>query len=211
MAENMHLQAKFVQSSEKLFQCPPADIPEYAFIGRSNVGKSSLINYICNQKSLAMTSGKPGKTKLINHFLVNDEWFLVDLPGFGYAQISKKERQKFEKMILDYLQKRPNLVFTFLLIDGRIPPQEIDLEFAEWLGIHEIPFGLVFTKVDKSGGKNMEQIEAFKAKMLENWEELPPFWISSSSKQKGKEGIIETIFEFNAQFSDVVRERFENQ
>lgn len=182
--------AQFIGSFEKLEQCPKAIMPEFAFIGRSNVGKSSLINYITGVKNLAKTSSTPGKTRLLNYFLINENWQLVDLPGYGYAKLSKTEIARINQMIKDYLLNRKQLHTVFLLIDSRVPPQKIDLEFTNWLGENGIPFVLVFTKTDKV---KVTYIEDFKAKMLENWEELPQCFLTTSERKMGKEEILAFI------------------
>ena len=193
--------ARFVISNTDVAKCPPATLPEFAFIGRSNVGKSSLINMITNYKSLAKTSQKPGKTKLINHFQINQEqnnlnsgWFLTDLPGYGYAAVSKKERGTFQQIIERYLLKRTNLQCVFVLIDSRIPPQQIDLDFVNWLGENSLPFILVFTKVDKqSKNKTHSNISKFKKEMQKSWEEIPPQIMSSAVEKTGREEILDVI------------------
>ncbi len=176
-------------------QCPESNTPEFVFIGRSNVGKSSLINALTNRKALAKTSGKPGKTRLINHFMINDNWYLVDLPGYGYAQIGKAEREKFEVMIHDYIKHRENLKGVFVLIDSRHEPQKNDTDFMEWLGQNEIPFVIVFTKSDKSRkkGELERKINKYKTIMLETWEEMPEYFITSSEHRKGLEDILTFI------------------
>ena len=190
--------AEFVISNSKVDLCPKSTIPEYAFIGRSNVGKSSLINMLTNQKSLAKTSGKPGKTQLINHFLINRNWHLVDLPGYGYARVSKTEKKKFQKFITDYFLKRKQLSCAFVLVDIRLEPQNIDLEFMEFLGIKGIPFSIIFTKSDKLREDQAESnIENYKSKMLEVWEEMPNYFITSSLKKKGKEDLLKFIDSIN--------------
>ena len=190
--------AKFVMSNSDVSKCPVTHLPEYAFIGRSNVGKSSLINMLTNHKGLAKVSGKPGKTKLINHFLINETWHLVDLPGYGYAKVSKKEKKTFQKYITAYFEKRQQLVNTFVLIDCRLKPQPIDLEFLEWLGINAIPFSIIFTKADKLKPQVLEtQIANYKAKLMETWEELPPSFISSSANKTGREDILNYIQSIN--------------
>ena len=190
--------AEFVISNTKLELCPEPNKPEYAFIGRSNVGKSSLINYITNHKKLAKTSGKPGKTQLINHFIINDEWYLVDLPGYGYAQTSKTNRQKWEAFISDYILHRKNLMNLFVLIDSRLPAQKIDLEFMEWLGEKGIPFSMVFTKTDKlTSSKLNKNLLAYKKEMLKAWEEMPISFSSSAAGKVGKEPILNYIESIN--------------
>lgn len=190
--------AKFLISNTDLSKAPAENFPEYAFIGRSNVGKSSLINMITNHKGLAMTSSKPGKTLLINHFIINDEWYLVDLPGYGYAQRSKESRNKIQELINKYILEREQLTFLFVLIDSRHEPQKIDLSFIEWLGENGIPFGIVFTKKDKlSKGKLASNIENYKNKLLEVWEELPPIYITSAEKKEGRNEILDFIEQTN--------------
>ena len=186
--------SKFVISNSKVEDCPNSQIPEYAFIGRSNVGKSSLINMLTGRKSLAKVSGKPGKTRLINHFLINDRWHLVDLPGYGYAKVSKREKQVFQKFITDYFKKRKQLVNAFVLIDSRHEPQKIDLEFMEWLGVNAIPFSIIFTKTDKLKPQALEKnILHYKSVLMEYWEELMPTFLSSSTKNEGREEILNYI------------------
>lgn len=190
--------AKFVTSNSDVAKCPPEKLPEYAFIGRSNVGKSSLINMLTNNSNLAKTSNKPGKTQLINHFVINNEWFLVDLPGYGYAKVSKKERSTFQKIIHDYFDKRLHLVNTFVLIDIRHEPQKIDLEFMQFLGENAIPFSIIFTKADKIPKTKIQTyIKKYKNKMLAFWEEMPKYFISSSVDKTGKEQILTYIEEIN--------------
>ncbi|MEL6699820.1 MAG: ribosome biogenesis GTP-binding protein YihA/YsxC [Bacteroidota bacterium] len=194
-------QAEFIKSSQNVTQVPGPDRPEYAFTGRSNVGKSSLINYLCNRRNLALTSGTPGKTQLINHFLINKDWYLVDLPGYGYAKVSKTQRSQFQEMMGDYLLNRPNLMNTFVLVDSRIPPQEIDLQFMEFLGVHSLPFSIVFTKTDKPKPAVFEKNQAlYKEKLYETWEELPPMFYTTSTKKKGKEDILDYIDRWNVHF-----------
>jgi GTP-binding protein len=193
--------AKFVISNTDIGKCPAGTLPEYAFIGRSNVGKSSLINMLTNNKHLAMTSQTPGKTQLINHFIINDKWHLVDLPGYGYAQRGKKGRENMQKIIERYILEREQLTNLFVLIDCRHEPQKIDLEFMEWLGEYGIPFSIIFTKTDKiSKGKVSENIGIYRAKMLETWEELPPAFTSSSEKKEGREEILGYIDRINSSF-----------
>lgn len=190
--------AEFVISNTKLELCPEPNMPEYAFIGRSNVGKSSLINYLSGNKKLAKTSGKPGKTQLINHFIINEEWYLVDLPGYGYAQTSKSNRQKWEAFIADYILHRENLMNLFVLIDSRLPAQKIDLEFMEWLGEKGIPFSIVFTKTDKlTSSKLNKNLLAYKKEMLKVWEEMPINFTTSASGKMGKEPILNYIEQIN--------------
>ena len=192
--------AEFVVSNSDASRCPNTMIPEYAFIGRSNVGKSSLINMLTNKKSLAKTSGRPGKTQLINHFLINKNWHLVDLPGYGYARVSKKEKKYFQKFITDYLEKRRQLLSAFVLIDCRHEPQPIDTEFMEYLGEREIPFSIIFTKADKLKPKALERnIEAYKKTLLEGiWFEFPNYFISSASNTMGQDEILSYIDNINA-------------
>jgi GTP-binding protein len=186
--------AEFVMSNSNVINAPKERIPEYAFIGRSNVGKSSLINMLMERKDLAKISGKPGKTQLINHFKINDEWFLVDLPGYGYAQISKKKRTIFQFFIENYFKEREQLVCTFVLIDSRHDPQKIDLEFMQFLGENQIPFCLVFTKADKLGSSKLnKQITAYKKKLLNTWETLPMTFLTSSSTGLGRKEFLDFI------------------
>lgn len=186
--------ATFVISNTSVEKCPKADLPEFAFIGRSNVGKSSLINMLMNQKNLAKTSSKPGKTLLINHFLVNNAWYLVDLPGYGYAKVSIKQRDKLHRMISDYVLKRPNLQCLFVLLDARHQPQEIDLEFLEFLGENQVPFALVFTKTDKCKKTELNlNIENYRNRLLESWESLPPLFLSSAEKKQGKTELLDYL------------------
>ncbi|GHT73963.1 putative GTP-binding protein EngB [Bacteroidia bacterium] len=190
--------AEFVISNTDVKKCPQDGKPEYAFIGRSNVGKSSLINMLTGKKGLAMTSSTPGKTQLINHFLINDEWYLVDLPGYGYAQRGKDGRQKIQEIIDRYLDEREALTCLFVLLDCRHEPQKIDLEFIRLLGESGIPFALVFTKTDKiSQSKLKENISVYKAKLLETWEILPPIFYTSSEHKKGREEVLEYIEKIN--------------
>jgi GTP-binding protein len=193
--------AKYVMSNSEYQNCPQPDLPEYAFIGRSNVGKSSVINMLTEKKSLAKTSQQPGKTQLINHFIVNSSWYLVDLPGYGYAKVSKGEREKWEKMINDYLHNRPNLVCTFVLVDVRHSALALDLEFMEGLGNAGIPFHIIFTKADKLKAYQIQnQVEAYTKKLLELWEEVPPMFVTSAEKNEGKEPILRTIEGYNQSF-----------
>ncbi len=191
-------QAIFLQSNTDYKKCPKPDKAEYAFIGRSNVGKSSLINALVLRKDLAKTSQTPGKTRLINHFLINDAWYLVDLPGYGYAKVSKTERATFEKMIHGYLENRNNLIATFVLIDVRHEPQKVDLEFMQKLGEKAIPFYIVFTKADKlSKGVVAQNVANYETKMLETWDEMPHYIITSSVNRQGREEILALIDEMN--------------
>ena len=193
--------ASFSISSPDVNKCPVTTIPEYAFIGRSNVGKSSLINMLTQRNKLAKISSTPGKTMLINHFIINKEWYLVDLPGYGFAKRSKTERAKWEKMINKYILNRTNLVNLFLLIDIRIEPQQIDLEFMDWLGISQIPFTIVFTKSDKLKLMQIKNnIDRYKSTLLQNWEDLPPIIITSSPSQKGRDEILNAIEITNLEF-----------
>ena len=186
--------AIFVSSSASLQQCSPSRLPEFAFIGRSNVGKSSLINMLTNNSRLALTSSNPGKTILINHFLINDEWHLVDLPGYGYARRSKDQIARFQRMIRTYILGREVMYCLFLLIDGNIPPQKIDLEFVQWLGEHDVPFALVFTKADKSKPSAYRRnVDAFLHMLQDTWEELPPHLIVSALKGTGREELLQFI------------------
>jgi GTP-binding protein len=190
--------AEFIASNTDYKKCPKTDKPEYAFIGRSNVGKSSLINQLINRKNLARVSSTPGKTRLINHFLINDLWFLVDLPGYGYAKISKKEREKWQEMINKYFLNRTNLVLSFILIDSRIEMKESDRDFINWFGENRLPFAIVFTKTDKlTPGQLASNIAAYKKKLLETWEELPPVFITSSIDGRGCSDILKYIDENN--------------
>ncbi len=190
--------AEFVISNTNVKKCPAGDLPEYAFIGRSNVGKSSLINMLTGKKGLAMTSQKPGKTMLINHFLINGQWYLVDLPGYGFAQRGKEGRENIQRIIEDYILEREQLTNLFVLIDCRHEPQKIDLEFMEWLGENGIPFSLIFTKTDKiSKSRLQENLKAYQTKLLESWEELPPVLLSSSEKKEGRDEILNYIDEIN--------------
>ena len=194
--------AEYLQSEADWRKCPSPNLPEYAFIGRSNVGKSSLINMLTNNKNLAKTSSKPGKTQTINHFLINKNWYLVDLPGYGFAKTSKTNREKWQKMISDYLPFRENLQLVFVLADARIEPQRIDIDFINNLGENGIPFAIIFTKTDKvSGGKTMSNMQKMKNILSETWEELPLMMQSSAVSGFGKEEILNYIEEINQQFS----------
>ena len=190
--------AEFTLSAPMVSMCPADNKPEYAFIGRSNVGKSSLINMLTNNKKLAKTSATPGKTLLINHFIINNEWYLVDLPGYGYAKRSKKEIEKLDQMIRGYILQREQLVNVFVLVDIRLEAQKIDLEFIEWLGLSSVPFAIVFTKADKlSAAKVSASVEAYKKVLLETWEELPPIFITSAEKRQGRNEVLDYIDQIN--------------
>ena len=195
--------AVFVVSNSDYRKCPDTGKPEYAFIGRSNVGKSSLINMLTRNKGLAKTSVRPGKTQLINHFLINNEWYLVDLPGYGYARTSKTSRAAWQKMITEYLTGREPLVNTFVLIDSRIPPQKIDLEFISFLGRNGVPLAVVFTKVDKQKqSETARNVNAFKQALLEEWEELPPMFLTSSVSGTGRDKVLGFIEQCNASVNE---------
>lgn len=197
------LSTEFIKSSKTVSDCPKAGLSEYAFIGRSNVGKSSLINMICDKKKLAKTSETPGKTQLINHFLINGAWYIVDLPGYGFAKSSKESRESWLKMIEHYLQKRKSLALTFLLIDSRLKPQANDTEFMEWLGKNGLPFCILFTKTDKLKPRELEEYMAFyKKHILQSWEELPPFICTSAENKTGKDDILKMIEDTNRLFSE---------
>lgn len=212
MTQALIKNATFVTSSEKPSQCPESRIPEYAFIGRSNVGKSSLINFLTERKDLAKTSGKPGKTRTINHFMIDDKWYLVDLPGYGYAKTSKTERRKYDQMIRNYLLKRENLVCTFVLVDARIPPQQIDLEFITWLGISGLAFEIIFTKADRSKKTDVAgNIQAFKDMLGNDWDELPNTMVTTATKGKGREEVLARIDELNNELSEIIAERYKER
>ena len=190
--------AEFTLSAPRVSMCPNDTKPEYAFIGRSNVGKSSLINMLSRNKKLAKTSSTPGKTLLINHFLINREWYLVDLPGYGYTKRSKTEVAKLDQMIRGYILEREQLVNVFVLVDIRLEPQKIDLEFINWLGLSSIPFAIIFTKADKlSEGKVKASVDAYVRKMLETWEEMPPYFVTSSEKARGRDEVLDYIDQIN--------------
>jgi len=190
--------AEFIISNSLVAKCPKDRLPEYAFIGRSNVGKSSLINMITNKKNLAKTSGRPGKTQLINHFMINKEWFLVDLPGYGYARVSKKSKKTFQKFITDYFEKREQMVCAFVLVDSRHEPQKVDLEFMEWLGTNQVPFNIIFTKADKLKPEALKRnVARYQEILLETWEECPQHFVTSSSNYSGKEDLLAYIDSIN--------------
>ncbi len=198
MSKPLIKSARFVISNSDVRKCPSDNKPEYAFIGRSNVGKSSLINALTGQKKLAMTSATPGKTLLINHFLVNDEWYLVDLPGYGYAKRSKSQTEQLQKIISSYVLGREQMTLLFVLIDSRHEPQKIDLEFIEWLGENGVPFAIIFTKADKLTKSALSaNIEAYKRRLLEEWEELPPVFVTSSESKLGRDEVLQYINEVN--------------
>ena len=191
--------AEFVMSNSDVAKCPKEKLIEYAFIGRSNVGKSSLINMLMQKKSLAKTSGRPGKTQLINHFLINKNWFLVDLPGYGYARVSKSSKRIFQKFITQYFSKRQQLALAFVLIDCRHKPQKVDLEFMQWMGENQVPFSIIFTKQDKMKPNALtKNIEDYKLKMLESWEEMPNYFITSSSNGTGRDKVLNYMSEINS-------------
>ncbi|EDM43754.1 GTP-binding protein [unidentified eubacterium SCB49] len=190
--------AEFIMSNSEVAKCPKDRLPEYAFIGRSNVGKSSLINMLVDQKNMAKTSGRPGKTQLINHFLINKNWFLVDLPGYGYARVSKKAKKTFQRFITDYFEKREQLILAFVLVDCRHEPQPIDQEFMQYLGENGIPFHIIFTKADKLKPGALERnLKAYETKMLETWEEMPRSFVTSASKYEGRDELLNYIGELN--------------
>ncbi len=192
--------ANFVISNSDYRKCPDTGLPEYAFIGRSNVGKSSLINMLANNKGLAKTSVRPGKTQLINHFLINGQWYIVDLPGYGYARTSKSERTRWQKMINDYLLKRESLVNTFVLVDSRIPPMTIDLEFISFLGHNGVPLSIIFTKVDKQRQRDVARnVNSFKSELMKEWDELPHLILTSSVSGYGRDHVLDYIESINAQ------------
>lgn len=196
-------EAKFVVSNTNVEKCPQDKLPEYAFIGRSNVGKSSLINMLVNKKNLAMTSANPGKTMLINHFLINNEWYIVDLPGYGYARRAKDTRDAFKKMIQAYVIKREQMTNLFVLVDGRHAPQKIDMQFIEWLGENGIPFSIVFTKMDKMGiNAGKSNVESYKRELLKQWDELPPLFITSSADRRGRDELLGYIESINKEYGN---------
>lgn len=190
--------AEFIISNSDVSKCPKEILPEYAFIGRSNVGKSSLINMLTNNKNLAKTSGKPGKTQLINHFKINNNWFLVDLPGYGYARVSKSTKKVFQKFITQYFEKRKQLILAFVLVDIRHEPQTIDVDFMQWLGENQIPFAIIFTKADKLKPEAIKRnVATYQEKMLDFWEEMPTYFVTSSSNRMGKEEVLAYIDQIN--------------
>lgn len=190
--------AEFVMSNSDVAKCPKERLPEYAFIGRSNVGKSSLINMLMLRKNLAKTSGRPGKTQLINHFLINKNWYLVDLPGYGYARVSKSSKKTFQKFITSYFELREQMILAFVLVDCRHEPQPIDLDFMTWMGENGIPFNIIFTKADKLKPKALERnIETYSNKMLETWEEMPKYFITSASNSEGRDDVLSYIEEIS--------------
>ena len=194
--------AEFVISNTDVKKCPPGIFPEYAFIGRSNVGKSSLINMLTGRKGLAMTSATPGKTMLINHFLINNSWYIVDLPGYGYARRGQKGKTQIQQIIEDYILEREQMTNLFLLIDSRLDPQTIDIEFMEWLGEHGVPFSIVFTKGDKlKGGRLNINIQQYLKKLKEQWEELPPYFVTSSENRMGKKELLDYIESINKEMN----------
>jgi GTP-binding protein len=191
--------AEFVMSNSDVAKCPKDRLPEYAFIGRSNVGKSSLINMLMQRKNLAKTSGRPGKTQLINHFLINKNWYLVDLPGYGYARVSKSSKKVFQKFITKYFEKREQMILAFVLVDCRLEPQPIDLELMQWMGESRVPFSIVFTKADKLKPNALKRnIEVYEQKMLEVWEEMPQYFITSSSNAEGRDELLGFLGNLNS-------------
>lgn len=197
--------AEFIISNTQVDKMPAPTKPEYAFIGRSNVGKSSLINMLCRKKGLAKTSQNPGKTQVINHFIINDHWYLVDLPGYGYAKVSQTTRKSWEGMIKTYLEERENLQCVMLLIDSRLEPQKVDLAFIDWLGEKAIPFCIIFTKADKqSKSKTSANVELFNSTLLKNWEELPTFFVTSAEEGTGKEEVLAYIDQINRAFDPFI-------
>ena len=198
--------ARFIASNNKIDKLPKDNLPEYAFIGRSNVGKSSLINALVQRKGLAKTSSVPGKTIAINHFMVNNQWYLVDLPGYGYAQRSKKSREDWRIMLANYISRRRNLLYTFVLVDSRIEPQNSDIGFMEWLGENQVPFCIVFTKGDKLSKIELQKnVEAYKKRLLEDWEKLPPVFVTSSETKEGREEILDFIEQQNKELEEFLK------
>lgn len=198
--------ARFLSANTRIDKLPKDNMPEYAFIGRSNVGKSSLINALVQRKGLAKTSSTPGKTIAINHFVVNGQWYLVDLPGYGYAQRSKKAREEWRVMLANYISRRRNLIYTFVLIDSRIEPQNSDIGFMEWLGENRIPFCIVFTKADKLSKAELDRnVEAYKQRLLQDWEELPPLFVTSSETKQGREEVLDFIEKQNLELENYLK------
>jgi len=194
--------AEFIMSNNDVAKCPKDRLPEYAFIGRSNVGKSSLINMLMQRKNLAKTSGRPGKTQLINHFLINKNWYLVDLPGYGYARVSKSSKKIFQQFITNYFKKREQMVLAFVLVDCRLEAQPIDLEFMQWMGENQVPFSIIFTKSDKlKPNALLRNIEVYKQKLLESWEEIPQHFVTSASNNDGREELLGYIGQINSQIA----------
>ena len=200
--------AEFLMSNTRIDKLPNESLPEYAFIGRSNVGKSSLINMLVQRRGLAKTSSVPGKTVAINHFIVNDAWYLVDLPGYGYAQHSKKTREQWRIMINNYISRRRNLVCTFVLVDASLEPQNNDLGFMEWLGENQVPFCIVFTKADKVSKMDLNKnVNALKTRLMEDWEELPPMFITSSEDKMGRDEVLNYIEQQNKEIADLMNKK----
>lgn len=198
--------AHFISSNSKIDKLPKDNLPEYAFIGRSNVGKSSLINALVQRKGLAKTSATPGKTIAINHFVVNNQWYLVDLPGYGYAKRSKKAREEWQVMLANYIKRRRNLIYTFVLVDSRIEPQNSDIGFMEWLGENQVPFCIVFTKADKLSKAELDKnIETYKQRLLGDWEELPPIFVTSSETKLGRDEVLDFIEQQNVELENYLK------
>ena len=198
--------AHFISSNSKIDRLPKDNLPEYAFIGRSNVGKSSLINALVQRRGLAKTSATPGKTIAINHFVVNNQWYLVDLPGYGYAKRSKKDREEWQVMLANYIKRRRNLLYTFVLVDSRIEPQNSDIGFMEWLGENQVPFCIVFTKADKLSKAELDgNVEAYKQRLLEDWEELPPIFVTSSETKLGRDEVLDFIEQQNVELENYLK------
>lgn len=198
--------AHFISSNSKIDRLPKDNLPEYAFIGRSNVGKSSLINALVQRRGLAKTSATPGKTIAINHFVVNNQWYLVDLPGYGYAKRSKKEREEWQVMLANYIKRRRNLIYTFVLVDSRIEPQNSDIGFMEWLGENQVPFCIVFTKADKLNKAELDKnVEAYKQRLLEDWEELSPIFVTSSETKLGRDEVLDFIEQQNTELENYLK------
>lgn len=198
--------AHFISSNSKIDRLPKDNLPEYAFIGRSNVGKSSLINALVQRRGLAKTSATPGKTIAINHFVVNNQWYLVDLPGYGYAKRSKKDREEWQVMLANYIKRRRNLLYTFVLVDSRIEPQNSDIGFMEWLGENQVPFCIVFTKADKLSKAELDRnVEAYKQRLLEDWEELPPIFVTSSETKLGRDEVLDFIEQQNTELENYLK------